>query len=424
MLLLGLKKNLNSDLLWNFISLAFLGLSGILLNLIISLYYEPDILGAFNQVLSIYIVFSMIGSGGFNYSVLRAIAINSKNINEIENIICGALLPVVFLSLLTTLILFFLIDPISLWLKSELVYIGLQSILPGLFFFSINKVLLNGVLNGFQKFKKYAFYQSLRYLIILFGLLIAIVFSFEGGKLPFIFSLSEIFLFIFLFIEVSIISRWWRSNNFYYWLKKHFSYGIKGLSSGILIELNSKIDIIFIGYFLSDRLVGIYSFAALFAEGFLQFLIIFQNLYNPIIAKFLFQKNYKDLSYFVKTRRKKIYKYTFSLFFLILIIYRLLMEYITNDISYLQSLLPFAILIIGITLASGYIPYYNIFFMDNKPFWQSLFMILIVLSNIFLNIFLIPIFNINGAATATALSFLLSILFLKILSRKIINLKL
>ena len=308
-------------------------------------------------------------------------------------------------------------------LKSELVNIGLKVILPGLFFFSINKVLLNGVLNGFQKFKKYAIYQSLRYLMILFGLLIAIVFSFEGEKLPFIFSLSEIFLFIFLFIEVAIISKWWKSNNFYYWLKKHFSYSIKGLSSGILIELNSKIDIIFIGYFLSDRLVGIYSFAALFAEGFLQFLIILQNLYNPIIAKFLSQKNYRKLNYFIKTSRKKIYKYTFLLFFSILIIYRLLIEYITNDASYLQSLLPFAILITGITLASGYIPYYNIFFMDDKPFWQSLFISLIVLSNIFLNIFLIPIFNINGAATATAISFLLSILFLKILSKKIINLK-
>ena len=51
MSLSSLKKNLNTDLLWNFGSLAFLGLSGIFLNFIISYFYEPDILGAFNQVL-------------------------------------------------------------------------------------------------------------------------------------------------------------------------------------------------------------------------------------------------------------------------------------------------------------------------------------------------------------------------------------
>ena len=143
----------------------------------------------------------MLGSGGFNYSVLRAIAINLKNKNEIEDIICGALIPVISFSFLTTVIVFILIDPISFLLKSELVKTGLKSILIGLFFFSINKVLLNGVLNGFQKFKKYAVYQSLRYIIILFGLLISITLSIEGEKLPFIFSLSETVLFMLLLLK-------------------------------------------------------------------------------------------------------------------------------------------------------------------------------------------------------------------------------
>ncbi len=423
MSLLSLKKKIDFDLFWNYVSLAFLGLCGIFLNFIISIFYEPDILGAFNQVLSIYLVFSMIGSGGFNYSVLRAIAVNSNNINELENIVCGALIPVVFFSFLTTIIYYLLIDSISFWLNSELVKAGLKVILPGLFFFSINKLLLNGILNGFQKFKKFAFYQSLRYFLILLGLFIAITFSIQGEKLPFVFSLSETTLFILLIIEISKISKWWRSDNLYPWLKKHFSNSVKGLSSGVLIELNSRIDIIFIGYFLSDRKVGIYSFAALFAEGFLELFKILQNIYDPKIAKFLSQKNYKDLRDIIKNNRKKIYVYSVFLFFLILVIYIFLIKFLTNDISYLDSFFPFAILIAGITFASGYIPYYNIFFMADKPLWQSLFISLVVLSNIILNVLLIPMFNIYGAAFATSISFVLSIFFFKTLSKNIIHLK-
>ena len=53
----------------------------------------------------------------------------------------------------------------------------------------------------------------------------------------------------------------------------------------MLIELNTRVDIIMIGIFMSDEKVGIYSFAALFAEGFYQLLIVLQNIMNPIMAR-------------------------------------------------------------------------------------------------------------------------------------------
>ena len=52
---------------------------------------------------------------------------------------------------------------------------------------------------------------------------------------------------------------------------------------GVLLEMNSKIDIFMIGIFLSDSKVGIYSFCALFVEGF-QIFTVLQNIYNPILS--------------------------------------------------------------------------------------------------------------------------------------------
>ena len=45
--------------------------------------------------------------------------------------------------------------------------------------------------------------------------------------------------------------------------------------------MNTRIDIFMLGIFLSDQLVGIYSVAALFVEGFLQIIVVLQNNFNP-----------------------------------------------------------------------------------------------------------------------------------------------
>ncbi len=73
------ESKIKKDLIWNYISLAFLGFSGIGINIFIGLNYQPSILGAFNQVLVTYLITGILGSWGINYSVLRSLAQNKKN---------------------------------------------------------------------------------------------------------------------------------------------------------------------------------------------------------------------------------------------------------------------------------------------------------------------------------------------------------
>ena len=55
-------------------------------------------------------------------------------------------------------------------------------------------------------------------------------------------------------------------------------YGAKSALAGVMLELNAKVDIWMIGVFLSDKLVGIYTFAAMVAEGVYQLLVVLQTL--------------------------------------------------------------------------------------------------------------------------------------------------
>ena len=77
-----LTSKFNNDLFWNYISLLFLGLSGLGLNVIIGRYYNSSVLGAFNQVLVTYLLASILASGGINFSVLKSINERSNDFIE------------------------------------------------------------------------------------------------------------------------------------------------------------------------------------------------------------------------------------------------------------------------------------------------------------------------------------------------------
>ena len=401
---------------WNYIAFLFLGISGISINLIISFFYEPTTLGIFNQTIAVYIIFSMLGSGGINYSVLRSIA--SSKEKEIVEIIIGALIPNIILSFLSSLLLSYLAIPISKLLESPFLEKSIYFIIPGVFFFSINKVYL-AIINGFNQIKKFSLFNIIRYLLILLNLFLVSLNNLEGFKLSIIFSISELILFIILTYEIKSNFKVFCIKKIIKWIRIHTIFGFKSISSGMLIELNSKVDILFIGYFLSDDFVGIYSFAALFAEGFYQLLASLQNIYNPILAKAISKNLRKKLEFIINHDKYRIY----IIFTVITIISLVLYKFSINNLIildlYISSFEVFLILMSSLIVTSGYIPFMNIFAMGDKPLWQNIFTTVYVSLNILLNYLLIPIFNINGAALATSISTIISIIILKIFSKKL-----
>ena len=191
----------------------------------------------------------------------------------------------------------------------------------------------------------------------------------------------------------------------------------------MLIELNTRVDIIMIGIFMSDEKVGIYSFAALFAEGFYQLLIVLQNILNPIIARNFSESKLDEIYKKFKNIKQKTYKALIFICIFSVIFYPLVLNIITNKNEFADSYIPFSILVIGITIASGYIPFYNIFSMSDMPRLQSIFMLFIFLTNVIANLIFIPIFGIYGAALGTGTSFIASIYYFKNFSKNYIGLK-
>lgn len=418
---IGLPQNkFQRDVWWNVLTFGVMGVSGIALNLLIVGFYGTEILGAFNQVYAIYIFFSQLAVFGLYASVLRHISQYAENRDRCNEILTSALFLCLGIGSLVTFIYYILSPFLGELLQSPLVARGLAFSLLGLWCFSLNKILL-AFLNGLRQMKAFALFTAFRYLMLPVSLAALVVFKLPGYFSPLIFSITEFLLlillvvFCFRFFSIVSIKRCGE------WFRTHLLFGQKSLVGGTITEMNSRIDVFMLGMFFSDRIVGIYSLAAIFAEGFAQIPIIFRVNFNPLLTKFVVEKRLVELREVIKVFFKKWIKPLLGIGFLAVLVFPFLARMVSNDPEIYKSWIVFIILVLGILVWSRYAVFWELPVQASFPGHQTILIMAVALSNILLNFLLIPIWSIYGAAIATSISFILGIFYLKFIVRKILG---
>jgi len=199
-------------------------------------------------------------------------------------LVLAAAWPTLLLASLSTAVFYGSRGWVAELLDSPGVATGIAWATPGLFFFAVNKVLL-AVTNGVSRMRAFAVFNALRYVLILAGLLVAMALELDSDALAFVFTFSEGLLFLGLAVEVALQLGRGAAAGWVRWSFEHLRYGLKSAASGMLLELNSRVDVLMVGYFLDDARVGIYSYAAILAEGVIHPLVVLQNNYNPLLAQ-------------------------------------------------------------------------------------------------------------------------------------------
>lgn len=402
-------------------SLAILSISGLLINILIGRFYGASILGYFNQVYAIYILGSQIAVGSVHLSLQKMIAASNKQ-KEINQIISSGLFLVLCFALVISVAMYFTRFFWSRLLGSSGIASGIAYITPGLLIFAINKSFL-GILNGLRLMKAFAFFQSIRYILMLSFLIYGIHFQWSAVKLPLIFSLSEGVLFAILFIYTFKYFNFCLPSKWGGWLCKILSFSYKSLGGNILADVNTRVDILILGYFLSDQKVGVYSFAAILAEGFTQILVVLKNNINPVLAKLSSRAEVVQTKKIVMRGIKLTYKYAVLLGIISIVVYPLILQIFFKGSDFTQSWPIFIILMTGILLSSGYQPFQMLLAQAGFPQLYTLLIAIVFVINVILNLAFIPLWGIYGSAIATALSFIASVVALKILTKKAIKIK-
>lgn len=406
------KGRLASGAIWSMAGFAVLAASGLAFNALIGRWYGAEAVGILNQVFAVYIVLAMMSGLGVQLSALHHIAPHSTDPAACRAIVTSALIVTAALSLTICLAAWAATPLLARILDSRAVGQGFLWALPGVFFFALNKVMLNA-LNGLFQIRALAVFQSLRFVLAIAMLALIIRLDLPATATPGCLSGAEILLVVFLGIylrrhigPVALVEL----NG---WVKRHLSFGVKGVLGGVVSEINTRVDVLMLGIFVSDRLVGIYSIAALVVEGLAKLADVLRFPINPYLSSEIAAGRLAELVRHLRWAVRTSYGAVILMVLTAAALYPLLPKIVINDPQFEDSFVPFAILAAGLAAGGGYRPLNLILSQAGHPGHQTLLHLLNAGTNLVLNLVLIPPLGINGAAAATAIVFVLNVGFIK-----------
>jgi O-antigen/teichoic acid export membrane protein len=300
--------------------------------------------------------------------------------------------------------------------------LGIQFISPALVLFSVNKALMM-VLNGTRRMRAYAVFQGVRYILIIAAVIGLILAGFTGPYLAWCFLVSELLLSVGLMTYVQRLTNGLRLKHVARpWILRHISFGMRGFFGGMLSDLNTRVDIILLGYFVNDASVGIYSFAAVFAEGFGQISYVVKQNLDPIIGRFTEANNIESLRSLMRKVVLVFVPCILAVSLLAVFLFPLMVRLFTDN-RFAESWPIFAVLLTGVVINAAFRPFQGVFLLTGHPGLHSLFFLAVVFSNAILNILFIRRIGLMGAAVATSLAYVVESLLILYGIRRILGVK-
>jgi len=414
-------RDFSRDVVWNIASLGIAGVCGVAVNYLVGVVYGTAPLGVFNQVYAIYIVVAQLAVLGVHSSVLYHVAA-SADLDERRAIITSGLLVTLGQALLMGLAFVAAAVPFARLLGSPGVATGMYWAAPGLVCFALDKVVL-AALNGVQRMRAYAIFQAGRVVLMAAALGGCVLLQVDDTALPVILTVGEgttLALALFTLRDhLRLPARDQRRR----WRGAHLAYGTRGFLAGLFGELNTRVDVIILGVFASDTLVGAYSFAALVAEGMYQILIALRTNYAPIMVRLLAARDDRELARVVGKARDRTYLGAIALGAVSVLGYALILPLLTHKPELQHSWVYFAILVAGMVAASGYTPFNQLLLWAGRPGWHTVMIAIVVGSSAALCAGLVAAWGAVGAASAVAITYAGSIVLLRVMVAKVIDLR-
>ena len=393
-----MNKNI-SYLIWNYLSVVIMAICGLVMTSSIALFYDASVLGIFNESYAWYVILSQLSVCGVHMSVLKYVP-EREMIEEKGEIVKSSLIITAIISFIVLLVT----EGTLLHLYNIPWKRSMQIAFLGIPFFSFNKVLLN-YLNAIYELVAFAVFQSMRYLILT-GIIIGVALAhIDHNFLAYAFPVSEL-LVCFGIVMYLLAKKKIKGNINKKWVRDIVLFGLKIFPSNMVTEMNSKIDVVCLGFLVKDTAqIGVYSFAILFTEGFYMLYFTIRKLVNPKISQFRAWGNLKE---YICTVNNLMNKYlvpgSVLVYFLVLFIYFIICCLFKTS-EYGMGLIYIAIICLSIAINGKSIVWGDYLSQSGFPAEESKVNMQTVISNIAFNILLIICLGTVGAAVGTAASY-------------------
>jgi O-antigen/teichoic acid export membrane protein len=408
------------DVSWVFISQVITLATGFLLSVILGRFLGAAAFGLFTMTLTIYTLASLVGGIGIPAAIVKYVAEFKENKEKLNIFVSCGVINSIFFGMIIGSVLFALSGMLaSIFNMPELTEL-IKIISFALPFLVLNNTLL-GLLNGLREMKSYSLRTVIRSSLLLGFtiLLVGIGLGIKGAVLALLLSeIGTLFLLIFI------------SRNFFRFLiqdyvkttKEVVKFGSQLFLASAIYMVNTYTDTLLVGFFLMDKDVGIYAIAIALSRAFLVIPGSMSTITYPAISEYHSKGSHESVENLINKSMK------YSL--IILSILGILIIFFSKDIillllkpEFLPAVTPIAILVLGMIFFGSMASIGSAFSAVGRPDIPFKINLLTAVVNLTLDVVLIPILGITGAAigTATSLS-MLTILAIYLLN-KILNVK-
>jgi O-antigen/teichoic acid export membrane protein len=388
--------------------------------IIIARSLGPEVYGLFSLAIMVLGWFVAFSSLGLNAGLLRYVALyrGGKEVNKIRFIFKTSIIVILVSTTISSIILFLSSEFISInfFHNSDLIiFLKIFSVLIPLSVFS--NIFLS-IIQAYEKINWHAFILNiLQNAVKLIMIIILIFLGLKTNAIIFSYFLAIVaILFVSYFVCKYKIPEIFKKYELQKKIKKDinkklFSYSFPALFAGVLGMVLYWIDSFFIGYFKTTADVGFYN--AAIPITLLLFITpeLFTRLLFPLITKEYARKNKEA----IKELSQQIGKWVFTLNLPIFIIIILFPGAIINILfgkEYLVAETALRILSIGTFFSSLAFIASRLILMVGKTKVLLMDLILVFIINIILNIILVPLYGLSGAAFSTMIcGLILSLLF-------------
>jgi len=411
------NRKLSRDVGWTLGSFVVLTISGLAINVIVAVVRGAEDLGVFNLSYAVYIVASQLAALGIHYSVMRSAArLQSEAVERAAMLRCAALLAAALGVTVALLVVagrpFF-----------EFVFGSRQSADAvaaagvGLSLFPLNKVLIAHI-NGLRHMRMFATLQATRYVLVAAWVCL-VAFSdrdFVAASYAFIVAegLTTTAALLYLWRLGELRGPDWGRR----WVRQHFDFGLRSLPSGALLEFNSRVDVLLIGMLLTEREVGIYSFASMLYDGIYHVIAMLRVNITPMLVAAHHDGDWTECQRLFGVSRRFVMPGVALLSLVTVAGYLVAVEFFVGGKGFEEGLVPLLVLLGGITLASPLLPFDNLMLAAGFPIRQSLQNLVLVTASDLVGLALIPMLGIDGAALGVASGTLCAMATLTIFGRR------
>ena len=403
-------QKLSRDIAYTLGSFFVLAISGIVINIVIMGFRDAAALGVFNLAYAVYIMLSQFAVWGLHYSVLRYAAYYESDPEERGHMLLTATVCSAAMGLIAAIGLFMAAPLFARAFNSEATGTAIRNAAFGLALFPLNKVLI-AYLNGLRLMKAFAVLQASRYVAVMILVSVIAVSTLPIEFATFGFLVAEI-LTVLLTCSYIIKRRLTGALRFTPgWIARHYQFGTKVLPAGMFTEINSRIDVLMIGFFLSDRATGIYSFAAMLVDGVYHVLAMIRLNFNPVLVAAIRDADWRTAQNLRYQSCRIVLPVTALLALGLMSAYYVFAAWVMPpDKGLLEGLPSLAILLAGLSMICFLVPFDNLLMVSGYPGYQTLQQLFLVGTNVGVALLLLPMLGIEGAALGTAASYITGVL--------------